>query len=236
MDDPEGIHGTGEWPECDGCPLYNPGTRHRVCVPPPSDCIRGCIISRDPPSAFLEPLRMYKRSYPGMRGNLLLDAPPRWLCERIQEFTGLGRESPGIRRLAHFLNCECYWTHFHKCPTEGKERKEGAGPGAGRAGFPPYSYETAEKCADAWFRYEFERYQIRNKIVIILGRDIHKYFFTSRRASDLLTGNDVYYFPHPSPANMGNGWSWNMNKPGNDPDRICLENKVNRLLARLQSL
>jgi len=93
---------------CMGCILNYQNTKHPICIQVPSENLKGCIISRDSTSDFIEPLSKYKQG----EGNLQFEnAPPMWLCNRIWHFTEPNRKE--MKKLRDFLNIQCYWTHFH---------------------------------------------------------------------------------------------------------------------------
>src|SRR5208337_1731034 len=96
----------------EGCSLDGRNIDHPICVPQPSHIIKGCIISHDPTFEFVVPLKGYQKG----GGNFQFNAPPKWLSERIQYFMGFKLDSIEMRELNTFLNLQCYWTHFHKCP------------------------------------------------------------------------------------------------------------------------
>ena len=197
---------------CEGCALSKLDIIHRVCIPPPSDKIRGCLISRDPTYAFLDPLEKYRQLPTDQRVNLWLNAPPCWLCNKIRVFMNFPENSPEIIKLRDFLNHECYWTHFHKCPTYKPIKKDDQNRfGEKKQYYPPFRYSAAKSCANRWFEFEFNKYGLKDKIIITLGRDTEKFF---NQWSILQLGeksNQVISLPHPSDANCGNGWSWNKN-------------------------
>jgi hypothetical protein len=204
---------------CAGCDLDNRNRVHPICLSPPSDNIKGCIISRDPTSAFIKPWREHKNE----RGNFQFgEAPPKWLFERIQYFMGFELDPTDIKKLKTFLDMNCYWTHFHKCPTD----KQGID-------CPRFSYFNGERCADRWFEFEFTKYNLNDKILILLGRDLERYF-QNNPDNPLLKSNRVFYLPHPSMANCGKGWSWNKNKAPNDTNFIKLSNQLNELISRIK--
>jgi hypothetical protein len=219
-------------PSCEGCHLFNREIFHRVCIPKPSDQIKGGIISRDPTSDFIGPLKEYKIN-PRKRGNLLFDAPPRWLCDRIQHFMNLKQDSFEMKKLCPFIDCECYWTHFHKCPTQKNVKRDftitDRRPRIAEDTYPPFRYSNGKLCANKWLDYEFDKFQLHQKIVILLGRDLQKYFMERPDANKLIQDNFIF-FPHPSSANCGRGWSWNVNKPKTDSIQISIEKNIKKLL------
>lgn len=197
---------------CEGCELSKLDITHRVCIPLPSDKIRGCLISRDPTSAFLDPLEKYQQLPLEQKGNLWLDAPPRWLCKKIGLLMDFDENSPELIKLRDFLNYECYWTHLHKCPTCKPIKKDSLNRlDDKKQCYPPFRYSTAKSCADRWFEIEFNEYGLKDKIIITLGRDVEKYFNQWSRQHLSEISNQVISLPHPSDANCGNVWSWNKN-------------------------
>ena len=206
---------------CEGCKLYNRDNPHRVCIPPPKDKIRGCLISRDPTKEFLVPLAQYKHLSPDKKGNLWFNAPPRWLCDKIRLFMNFSEQSSEMIKLRSFFDNECYWTHLHKCPTckPGKNQDQ-------NDYFPPFKYSTAKSCALKWFDFEFDEYGLKDKVIITCGRDVEIFFnqWSKRNLSENL--NKIINLPHPSGANCGNGWSWKKNTEYQE----CITDEINRLL------
>ena len=214
---------------CEGCELSRLGNKYRVCIPPPSDKIRGCIISRDPTKDFLGDFENYRQLSADERENFYFNAPPLWLYEKIGDFMNLNENSQKMRKLHTFLDRQCYWTHLHKCPT----CKPGINQDQNQNGirdvneyFPPFQYPIATSCANRWFESEFDKYGLKDKIIINCGRHVEKFF--NQWSKQHLGENDrpIINLPHPSGANCGNGWSWNKNT--NYTERITSE--INRLL------
>ncbi|WP_292548195.1 uracil-DNA glycosylase family protein [Methanoregula sp.] len=203
---------------CVGCELDSQKYKHPLWIPAPSENLKGCIISRDPTSDFIDPLNGYKAG----KGNLQFDAPPKWLCQRIQYFMGNDLSSTDMNKIHKFLDNQCYWTHFHKCPTSKKDKK-----------YPRFSFPNGKTCADRWFNHEFLKYNLKHKIIILLGRDLQSYF-KNMESRHLLQDNTVIYLPHPSRANCGNGWSWKKNKLPEDRNQKEIENKIFRLLSFIE--
>jgi hypothetical protein len=200
---------------CEGCKLVQTGLKYRVCIPPPSGAISGFIISRDPTTEFLVPLKDYQQQPVDNRGLLGLDAPPLWLYNKISKFLNNSEYSDNdLFRLQNFFNHQCYWTHLHKCPTcKAVKPPEQNTPGSKDKSefFPSFRYSAGKSCADRWFESEFEKFGTTARIIITCGRDVEKYFRSWSKQH--LRENDaaVIHLPHPSGANCGNGWSWNKN-------------------------
>jgi hypothetical protein len=213
---------------CDGCKLYNRNTPNRVCIPPPKDKIRGCLISRDPTQEFLAPLAQYKHLSPDQKGNLWFNAPPRWLYDKIRIFMNFSENSQEMKKLREFFDYQCYWTHLLKCPTckPAKEQDQNQKDTKDKNDFPPFRYSTAKSCADKWFEFEFEKYKLKDKIIIMCGRDVERYFGQWSRQHLDENYYDVINLPHPSGANCGNGWSW---KKNTDYQEGIID-EINRLL------
>jgi hypothetical protein len=200
---------------CDGCKLYNLDITHRVCIPPPSNKIRGCLISRDPTSIFLGELKKYKQLSTDQRegGNLWFNAPPRWLFDKIYKIiTESDDNYPDktvLQDLQDFLKYECYWTHLHKCPTK-PQQKQGIhqdGMNVIDENYLPFSSTTAKFCANNWFESEFAKYCLKDKIIITLGRDVEIFFKQWSSDHGLKNCNKIISLPHPS----GRCRSWNKN-------------------------
>ena len=201
---------------CDGCLLDDRDIKHPICVPLPSDTVKGCIISRDPTSEFINPPQEYNEGDGNFQFNR---APPKWLSERIRSFMGSKISFSEMEKLNNFLNFQCYWTHFHKCPTSKTDKK-----------YPRFTYHNGEKCANIWFNREVLKHGSNQKVVILLGKDLERYFQRNGQ-HQLLQNEQVIFLPHPSPINCGNGRSWNKNKLLTDPNRIEIENRVKKLLS-----
>ena len=210
--------------QCEGCKLYQIGTTDPVCIPLPSNHIQGCIISRDPTNEFLKPLQFYKRHFPLKPKNLFFDAPPCWLVKRIIQFRNLNENSSDIINLKRFLDEQCYWTHLHKCPTCKATKKQEKFLEIGtekNSRFPPFRYSNAKYCGNSWFETEFNKYELEDKIYILLGRDVEKFFDQWSKSYFDSDGTNVIHLPHPSSANCGKGWSWN--KESKDKEKIVRE-------------
>jgi|WetSurMetagenome_2_1015567.scaffolds.fasta_scaffold379099_1 hypothetical protein len=199
---------------CEECKLYNQDTPRRVCIPPPKDKIRGCLISRDPTNEFLVPLSQYKHISPDQRGLLWFNAPPCWLCDKIRLFMNYSEQSSEMIKLRSFFDHECYWTHLHKCPTckPGKKQDQTQISVKGMDDyFPPFEYSTAKSCALKWFDFEFDEYDLKDKVIITCGRDVEYFFKQWSKDNSIKNSKKVISLPHPSGANCGNGWSWKKN-------------------------
>jgi len=133
-------------------------------------------------------------------------------------------DSLNTRLLCNFFNSNCYWTHFHKCPTKKGDKNY------------HFSYEHGEICAGNWFSYEQSTYNLTGKILILLGQDLKRYY-RENPDNPLFTNNtQVVFLPHPSGANMGNGWSWNPNKPDRDKDRNDVKAAIKKLISYIEEM
>jgi hypothetical protein len=219
---------------CEGCHLSDLGNKYRVCVSPPQDKIRGCLISRDPTREFIAPLKEYQRLPADQKNLLRFDAPPLWLCNKIGDFMNFSKNSQEMCNLRHFLDHQCYWTHLHKCPTckPGKKQDSNQNDMKGiNEYFPPFRYSTAKACADKWLESEFDTYELKDKIIITCGRHVEKFFRQWSNQHFPENNITVINLPHPSDANCGNGWSWNKNTT--QKERITGE--ITRLLHLLDT-
>jgi hypothetical protein len=214
---------------CEGCKLYNLDITHRVCIPLPSDKIRGCLISRDPTSEFLGELEKYKQVPADKKGNLWFKkAPPRWLFDKIKKIILESDENSlnktRLQDLQDFLNYECYWTHLHKCPTKPQKKQDLDQDGVNsiEKNYLPFQSDTAESCANSWFESEFNKYDLKDKIIITLGRDVENFFKKWSSHHGLENHNKIISLPHPS----GRCRSWNKNSA--QKERITEE--ITRLL------
>jgi len=203
---------------------------YRVHIPPPSEKIKGCLISRDPTREFLVPLQYFQQCNLDRKGLLCFDAPPRWLYDKIEYFLEFPENSDEkMKKIRYFLDRECYWTHLQKCPTckSGKKQDQRQINSTDKTEFfQPFQYPIAKKCANQWFGSEFDEYGLEDKIIITCGRDVEKLFSKWSKENLRVSDLKVINFPHPSGANCGNGWSWNKNT--HEKERINSE--INRLL------
>jgi hypothetical protein len=184
----------------------------------PPENIQGILISRDPTSAFIEPYRTQKKN----KGLCQFNAPPKWLYSRILSYMKYSSNSPEAEKLCNFLNLNCYWTHFHKCPTiKGDKSLQ-------------FSYTHGEACADAWLDNEYSTYNLNGKILILLGQDLRKYYQARKDNLQIFKNNSVICFPHQSSANVGNGWSWNPKMPEDNKNKKAVKNAINELLVHLR--
>lgn len=188
---------------CFGCPLYPLGVISRVCIPQPLQT-RGCLVSRDPTYKFVPEIKRQGESLFQQQGLLQFKAPPQWLYQKIMKFKKMDVNSEQIQKLRTFLDSNCYWIHLHKCPTcrEGKfyESIQNRGNDE-RERYPRFWYSTAKKCADNWLDYEFGRFSLNDKIIILLGKNVSHYFEKSGN-TPLLKGNEkIIRLPHPSGRN-----------------------------------
>lgn len=212
---------------CKRCELSELGNKDRVCIPRPSKEIRGCLISRDPTSDFLNKLTEYKQLSTENKGILWFNAPPCWLFTKIEKIIKRSSESfpnkTKLPELQNFLNYECYWTHLHKCPTKPQKNLNQYEQGINsiEENYPSFRFPTAKYCADNWFKPEFDKYNLNDKIIITVGRDVEKYF-NSWSNNCGLDSKRIINFPHPS----GRCRSWNQNS--DQKERITDE--INRLL------
>jgi hypothetical protein len=216
--------------QCEGCKLYPLGATDRVCIPPPSKDIRGCIISRDPTYEFLKPLRFYNMHFPLKQKNLFFDAPPCWLVKRIIRFIDLDKNSLEIINLRKFLDEQCFWTHLHKCPTHRVVKSDEKFQKKGDEDinrFPPFRYSNARYCGDSWFETEFDKYELKDKIIILLGKEVKKFFSQKVKSFFDVNGENVIHLPHPSSANCGKIGSWNHNTA----DREKIVREIDRLFT-----
>jgi len=218
---------------CEGCELYNLDIIHRVCIPPPSDKIRGCLISRDPTSEFLVKLNEYRQVPTDQKRNLWFDAPPRWLFNKINKNILESDENPPDRAklqgLQDFLDYECYWTHLHKCPTKPQKKKDlnQDGMSSIEENYRPFRPDIAEYCANSWFEFEFNKYDLKDKIIITLGNDVKKNFKQWSNDQGLENNKKVINLPHPS----GRCRSWNKNSENKE----SISKEITRLLDLLDT-
>lgn len=202
---------------CDGCKLYKPNITNPICIPRPSRTIQGCIISRDPTKEFLPHLIKYKQLAFNQKDkkNLWFDAPPRWLCDKIENFMNFDKNPQKMHKLRSFLDNQCYWTHLHKCPTckpNKNQNKKSEKKAEIIDYYPPFKYRIAKVCAEKWFEFEFDKYDLRDKVIIACGRDVERFLLSQWSKQHLdIPDNNIINLPHPSDANCGNGWSWNKN-------------------------
>lgn len=209
---------------CKGCKLEKSLFLHPICIPFLSKRIDGCIISRDPTFNFLEKIKEYNKHPSIFTGNFSFGpAPPKWLFKRIGYFMDYSPDDPSMVKLQEFLDKRCYWTHFHKCPTQ-KKGKRNINP---EEKYPSFHYSTAKWCANSWFESEFNRYLLKDKIIIKLGRHVEQFFNQSEFRFLPKNKSSMIALPHPSAVNKGNIWSWNRNCI----ERDTVENEIRRLIS-----
>jgi hypothetical protein len=63
---------------------------------------------------------------------------------------------------------------------------------------PQFQYHIAELCSTKWFDVEFNKYNLNNKIIISLGRDVENFFKSWSNSYDLKNSNKIIRLPHPS--------------------------------------
>lgn len=206
--------------KCDICNTSVFHTENPVIIPEPSSKIRGYLISRDPTIAFLEPLKQYK-TLSNARGLLWFNAPPSWLCNNIRKFMDYEEKSPDLIKVRNFLNHECIWTHLHKCPTCRIAAKQNC-----RYDYHVFNFARAKLCADIWFEKEFPKDQVDNRVIVLLGRDVKRYFSQWLIQHPYIDWSRIIALPHPSGANVGTGWSWNKNSD----EREFVKGEITRLL------
>jgi hypothetical protein len=196
---------------CEGCEIFNRGNSYRVCIPPPSENIRGCLISRDPTKEFLPLFEEYKQLLPDKKKILWFNAPPSWLCKKIRVIIDMEipEHSTDMEKIQDFLNCECYWTHLQKCPTKPQKNQSIDKHEICdlEEDYQPFDYPTAKICATKWFESEFNKYCMKDKIIITLGGNVKIFFKQWSKDQGLDNSNKVIHFPHPS----GRCRSWNRN-------------------------
>ncbi|MGA2161531.1 MAG: hypothetical protein ABSG28_04945 [Methanoregula sp.] len=201
---------------CDRCSLKDWHYYHPICMPSPKN-IQGILISRDPTTDFIEPYKHYDHDKGLFQYK---EAPPTWLYNRILSFMKYGSNSHESIYLRNFLNSNCYWTHFHKCPTLKGDKDF------------HFSYKHGKECAGFWFDYEYSTYNLNGKILILLGQDLKKYY-DENPDNQLFKNNTVFFLPHPSGINMGSGWSWNPNKPEGDVYKKEIKKTIEELMSRV---
>ncbi len=209
---------------CEGCKLEQSKFLHPISIPIFSNQIDGCIISRDPTFKFLRRIEEYNQNPSIFDGNFSFGpAPPMWLFNRMVSFMNFPPNSSSAIKLLEFLDKRCYWTHLHKCPTQKRIKSQKP---SYKEDYPSFHYSTAKWCANSWFQSEFDRYNLKNKIVIELGRHVEQFFEQSEFRFLRKNKTSVICLPHPSPVNQGNIWSWNKNCI----ERAIIENEINRLM------
>ena len=191
--------------KCDECDMSGFQIENPVLIPPPSDQIHGYLISRDPTTAFLKPLEQYK-ALSNARGLLWFNAPPSWLCNNIRKFMDYEEKSPDLTKIRNFLDHHCFWTHLHKCPTCRIAAKQNC-----KYNYHPFDCTRANVCGDFWFDKEFPRDQLNSRVIVLLGKDVKRYFSQWLIHHPYIDWSRVIALPHPSGANVGIGWSWNKN-------------------------
>jgi hypothetical protein len=105
---------------------------------------------------------------------------------------GYEEKSTELIRIRDFLNRECYWTHLRKCPTCRLAAKQNC-----KYGYHAFDFARAELCADSWFEKEFPMDQLDGKVIILLGRDVKRYFSQLLLQHPYIDWSRVIALPHP---------------------------------------
>ena len=193
------------------CELQSKKEIEIALVPPPKEVL-GIIISRDPTTKWLD--KGYEDakdlSNTKYRKKLFDTAIPKMLVGKIKDFAD-------ITELKDTIYEKVYWTHLHKCFTDSSDEST------------KFKNKNAQECADKWLTEELNcAISDKTKFIIALGKDVQKwvcewredYYEKSKHVK-------VIYFPHPSPANVGNYFSW---RPQRAKDEEKLKKRINELL------
>ena len=161
----------------EGCKFKNKNDLSIVLVPPPVNP-KILLISRDPTLDFLS-LYEYSRHYNLQERRRVLFAAgiPRLLILQITRFLGR-RDIKDFYRIFEIA----YWTHFHKCPTDEKNK-----------------FTTI--CANRWLKKEINNAKVdRIQTIVCLGKDVENWV-----KSNIPNNIKIINLPHPS----GRSHKWN---------------------------
>lgn len=197
-----------------------------VAIPYPKK-IRAVIVSRDPPL----PWRVdYDRAFSLDNDHErirheLHEAIPGLLARRIESFIDVEEENNHfivnrqlkIKKLRTLLIDHSYWTHFHKCFTD-VTQKESA----------KFKVENGKLCANRWLNQELDSLNYDEmECLICLGDQVSSWICQWKEDFCKKKEIKVFYLPHPSPANVGVGFSW---KTKRSPEKEILRSRVTKLI------
>ncbi len=187
-------------------------------VIPPINDILGIIISRDPTIAWLSKYKEAMSRPEDLRRKILFDtAIPAQLIQKIKTFMKDKISDEKSICLSEMIYKRVYWTHLHKCFTD-----------KGRESIP-FKKKNAKECANRWLIDELDiAIDEQTKFIIALGIEVKEWISDWRGDYNKLNNIDIIYLPHPSPANVGKGFSW---YPSKSIDRDKLEKRVERLIT-----
>lgn len=160
-------------------------------VPPPDE-ILGIVVSQDPTILWSHFYKYSKNEYreDNRRKMLFASAIPYSLFNKIIEFMDGQITDEDESSLFDMMFQKVYWTHLHKCFTDGSEKKS--------LKFKP---TNAKQCADWWLKKELG-HVISNKtrFIIALGKPVHDWIeknWNQRKNK----GIKIINLPHPSGRN-----------------------------------
>ncbi len=189
------------------CPFKEKNNLPIILIPPPYRYrTKILLISRDPTIDFVSIYNYAARYKPDeMRRILFSAAIPFSLILKITKFCKRKNIEIDTDDLFKIFKVT-YWTHFHKCPTDEKNK-------------------FTKKCADKWLKEEIIKMQKQIKAIICLGKDVEKWIIENKSISI-----DRIYLPHPSGANNAEWY------PKKTKDLKDLQQKIKRLIEICQRI
>lgn len=193
-------------------------------VPAPEE-IFGILISRDPTVKWLD--KGYRRAWEiykeqsnaeNLRNELFKTAIPEGLKDQIRKFMEGTSESARLRYLFTIIDTKVYWTHLHKCFTDGIK----------------YKCINSTRCADKWLKEELRLAMINNniKFIIALGNDVREWL-EDWKINNKIDGKFINLL-HPS---GNNNRYWSRSKKNKYRKKIEeTEEQIKRLVSLCQQI
>jgi hypothetical protein len=162
----------------------------------PPDEVLGILVSQDPTISWLH---FYKNvnnepQEHSRRQMLFASAIPKSLFNRIIEFMDKRINGEDEKHLFNILFKKVYWTHLHKCFTDGK--------GTRSIKFKP---SNAKECAEKWLAEELN-IAINDKIkfIIALGNNVHGWL---KKQNITNRNREVKIIKLPHPGGLCRKWN-----------------------------
>jgi uracil-DNA glycosylase len=147
---------------------------------------------------------------------LFTSAIPYSLFNRIVEFMGEEITVKERKCLFHAIFEKMYWTHLHKCFTDASNEKL------------KFKSKNANKCAGEWLEKELNSaISEKTKFVVALGNNVKGWVDKWKGNVGKDKNVEIIHLPHPSPANVGTGYSWRT-KEENEKEK--LEREIKKLI------
>lgn len=193
-------------------------------VPAPEE-IFGILISRDPTVKWLD--KGYRRAWKiykeqsnaeNLRNELFRTAIPKKLKEQISKFIVGPSESAQLKCLFTIIDTKVYWSHLHKCFTDGIK----------------YKCTNSTRCADKWLKEELRLAMADNniKFIIALGNNVQEWLEGWRRNNRI--DMEIINLLHPSD---NNNRYWSRSKKNKYRKKIEeTEEQIKRLVSLCQQI